>query len=39
MTDLISEAVGGRVVACNDEFFAEAKNLLQTSDPVWKEGV
>ena len=39
MTDLISEAVGGRVVACNDEFFAEAKNLLQTSDPVWREGV
>lgn len=39
MTDLISEAVGGRVVACNDEFFAEAHNLLQVSDPVWKEGL
>ena len=39
MTDLISEAVGGRVVACNDEFFAEAHNLLQTADPVWKEDV
>jgi allantoicase len=39
MTDLISEAVGGRVVACNDEFFGEAKNLLQTTDPVWREGV
>ena len=39
MTDLVSEAVGGRVVACNDEFFAEAANLLQTSPPVWKEGV
>ena len=39
MTDLISEAVGGRVVACNDEFFAEAHNLLQAGDPVWKEGV
>jgi allantoicase len=39
MTDLISAAVGGRVVACNDEFFAEAHNLLQTGDPVWKEGV
>jgi allantoicase len=37
MTDLISEAVGGRVVACNDEFFAEARNLLQTANPVWKE--
>jgi allantoicase len=39
MADLISEAVGGRVVACNDEFFAEAHNLLQSADPVWKEGV
>jgi len=39
MTDLSSEAVGGRVVACNDEFFAEAENLLRVSDPVWKEGV
>ena len=39
MKDLISEAVGGRVVACNDEFFAEAHNLLQVSDPVWKEGL
>ncbi len=39
MTDLLSEAVGGRVVACNDEFFAEAANLLQTIPPVWKEGV
>lgn len=39
MTDLISAAVGGRVVACNDEFFAEARNLLQTADPAWKEGL
>jgi allantoicase len=39
MTDLISEAVGGRVVACNDEFFADARNLLQVADPVWREGV
>jgi allantoicase len=39
MTDLLSEAVGGRVVACNDEFFAEAANLLQSIPPVWKEGV
>ncbi len=38
MTDLISEAVGGRVVSCNDEFFAEAANLLRTADPVWREG-
>ena len=39
MIDLLSEAVGGRVLACNDEFFAEAANLLQTIPPVWKEGV
>jgi allantoicase len=39
MTDLISEAVGGSIVACNDEFFAEARNLLQVAEPVWKEGV
>lgn len=39
MTDLSSERVGGRVVACNDEFFAEAENLLRNSDPIWKEGV
>ncbi|MEX1037489.1 MAG: allantoicase [Acidimicrobiia bacterium] len=35
-TDLISERVGGRVVSFNDEFFAEAANLLEISDPVWK---
>ncbi|MGH3650004.1 MAG: allantoicase, partial [Acidimicrobiia bacterium] len=39
MTDLISSAVGGRIVGCNDEFFAEAVNLLQTHEPVWKEGL
>jgi allantoicase len=38
MTDLISEAVGGRVVACNDEFFAEAGNLLKEAVPEWREG-
>jgi len=38
MTDLISSAVGGRIVACNDEFFAEAVNLIETADPVWREG-
>ena len=38
MIDLLSAAVGGRVVECNDEFFAEAVNLIADSDPVWKEG-
>jgi allantoicase len=39
MTDLISEAVGGRVVACSDQFFAGAENLLRVAEPVWREGV
>jgi allantoicase len=38
MTDLISNAVGGRIVGCNDEFFAEAVNLIRAADPVWREG-
>jgi allantoicase len=38
MTDLLSHAAGGRVVVCNDEFFAAAENLLRNTDPVWKEG-
>ncbi|MFQ5522161.1 MAG: allantoicase [Acidimicrobiia bacterium] len=39
MIDLLSNAVGGHVVACNDQFFAEAANLLKVSEPEWKEGV
>lgn len=38
MIDLISEAVGGRVVECNDQFFADADNLIRVPDPVWREG-
>lgn len=38
MIDLISERVGGQVVLCNDEFFAEATNLLKAHDPVWLRG-
>jgi allantoicase len=34
MIDLISERVGGRIVACNDEFFAPAENLLSPAEPV-----
>lgn len=37
MMDLISAAVGGHVVECNDEFFAEAENLIRISDAVWRE--
>lgn len=36
--DLISEAAGGRIVDCNDEFFAEAANLIKSADPVWRDG-
>ena len=39
MTDLISSVAGGRVVSFNDEFFAEAANLLNPSDAEWREGV
>ncbi len=35
--DLISRAVGGRVVSCSDDFFAEAENLLNPDPPLWKE--
>ncbi len=34
MVDLISSAVGGRIVACNDEFFAPASNLISLADPI-----
>ena len=32
--DLITAPVGGRVVACNDEFFAAAENLLAAAEPT-----
>lgn len=38
MIDLVSERSGGRIDSCNDEFFAEASNLIANSDPVWREG-
>ena len=38
MIDLLSNAAGGRVVGCNDEFFAPAENLLLNSEPVWRDG-
>ncbi len=34
MIDLISIPVGGRIVACNDEFFAAAENLISPAEPV-----
>ncbi|MCW2923902.1 MAG: alc, partial [Thermoleophilia bacterium] len=35
LPDLASELVGGRVHACNDEFFAAAANLVRRSVPVF----
>jgi allantoicase len=34
MVDLISSAVGGRIVAFNDEFFAPASSLISLADPI-----
>ena len=34
MIDLISSAVGGRIVEFNDEFFAAASNLISPAEPV-----
>ena len=38
MIDLLSERSGGSVESCNDEFFAEATNLITYAEPVWREG-
>ncbi len=35
MIDLLTSAVGGRVVSCNDEFFAESANLIKPGPPVF----
>lgn len=33
--DLLSERYGGQALDCNDEFFAEASNLVKQSDPIF----
>lgn len=38
LVDVASERLGGRVLACNDEFFAPASDLLKVADAVWREG-
>src|SRR6187402_3587094 len=35
--DLANERLGGKVLAANDDFFAEKENLLLEKPPVWKE--
>lgn len=36
--DLVSERYGGQPLSCNDEFFAEASNLVKRAEPVFIEG-
>jgi allantoicase len=38
LVDLASEGLGGRVLATNDAFFAEAENLLKPGRGVFIEG-
>lgn len=38
LPDLVSERLGGRVLAANDEFFAPKEDLLKESKPVFIEG-
>jgi len=38
LVDLAAEALGGRAVAVNDEFFAPKENLLKPAKPVFIEG-
>jgi allantoicase len=37
-TDLLNEKVGGKALACSDEWFAECANLVLNAAPVFKEG-
>jgi allantoicase len=37
-TDLLSERVGGKALACSDEWFAECENLVKHADPIFREG-
>ncbi len=38
LTDLANEQVGGKALACSDDFFAPKERLLQAAAPVWIEG-
>ena len=37
LIDLACARMGGRVLAANDEFFAEKENLVRDEPPVWEE--
>ena len=36
--DLVNEKVGGKALACSDEWFAECSNLVLNAEPVFKAG-
>ena len=36
--DLLSERLGGSVIACSDEWFAESHNLIKPGRGIYKEG-
>lgn len=36
--DLVSEKLGGSVLAANDDFFAPKENLIKPAAPIWIEG-
>ena len=38
LIDLAAEALGGRVIAANDEFFAPKEALLKATPAEWREG-
>src|ERR1043165_6308629 len=39
LIDLVSEKLGGTVIAANDDFFAPKENLIKPAAPIWKEGI
>lgn len=39
LPDLVSERLGGAVLAANDEFFAPKEGLIKAGAPEWREGV
>lgn len=39
MTNLADARLGAEAIHCTDDFFADMSRMLQTHDPVWKEGV
>ena len=37
LVDLLSERLGGKALACSDDFFASIDNLTQAHEPEWRE--